>query len=140
MKHLFIRLLSFLIILGFCSQTFAMPPKPVACPKAALIKAYGLTYTDFDEGSYTVFQINDYGTRHLWAFALGEINASSAQEALSIGYTVLNSVNGNPRPTAIPSENVWACIYTNNSGIFSIAFTPIPVASHFNHSIKQHLK
>lgn len=140
MKQILIRLLTSIMVLSMYSQAFAMPQKPATCPHAALIKSFGLAYTDFEEGTYSVFQINNYGTRNLWGFGIGDINASSPQEALSIGYIALASLSGTPLPIAIPSDNIWACFYSNNSGLISVAFTPIPVAAHFNQTMKLHLK
>lgn len=77
MKHLYGHFFSFLLLTGAYSQTYAMPPRPAICPNTVAIKAAGLSYTELDEDSYTVYQINNYGTRNTWAFGITSIQASS---------------------------------------------------------------
>jgi hypothetical protein len=128
MKQVAIRFSSFVLAAGLCSQLFAeMPPRPARCPNVAIIKAAGLAYAELDEGEYTTYQIHNYGTANIWAFGLTGIHANSNQEALSIGYQALISLNGNPTPIPITSENVWACVYSNSAGLMALAATPLPM-------------
>ena len=61
MNQFIIRFISFFLVIGFYSQSYAMSPKPAGCPSAALIKAGGLAYTELDEDGYIAFQISNYG-------------------------------------------------------------------------------
>jgi Domain of unknown function (DUF4949) len=134
MKHLLIKILAF-TLLTLSAMSHAFPPKPSACPSAALIKAGGLAYAEFDEGSYIALQISQYGTSKLWGFGIGDIQASSPEQALSIGYQALASLNGSPTPLPIQSENLWACLYSTNSGHLAAAFTPVPMGAKVKKSI-----
>ncbi|KTC86057.1 MULTISPECIES: DUF4949 domain-containing protein [Legionella] len=136
MKQPIIRFSSFILAAGLFSQVFAeMPPRPDRCPSAAVIKSAGLAYAELDEGEYTAYQFHNYGTSNIWAFGMTGIHASSTQEALAIGYQALISLNGNPAPIPVTTENVWACVYSNGAGLMSLAFTPLPV-TRLNKSFK----
>lgn len=136
MSQFQVQIFSFLLLVGVYSQSDAMPPRPAKCPSVAVIKSAGLSYTDTNEEGYVAYQINHYTTSSLWAFGVGGISASSSEEAISIGYQALVTLNGSPTPVAIPAENVWACLYSNSSGLLSVAFTPIPLAAKLNQTIK----
>ena len=128
-------IVSAIVLSGVALNVYAMPKKPNACPKAAAIKSGGLAYADKDQGAYVVYQISNYGTKYTWGFGIGDFQANSAQQAISKGYSALSTLRGNPSPTPIYDENVWACLYSTNGGHMAIAFTPLPIGTKMKQSM-----
>ena len=116
-------------------STHAMPPRPENCPAVGNIKSAGLSYAVPREKGYTVMQINQYGTNDNWLFGFSSVKANSSQEALSIGRQWLITLLGSPQPVAIPSQNVWACLYQTIQGSYGVTITPVNLSAKINQSI-----
>ena len=113
--------------------------KPAKCPRVINIKSEGLTYATLDTDGYVVAQLSKYGTKDTWAFGFASIQATSSQEALSIG-NQLGTLFGSPKPTPIPSENIWACLYQTTQGSYGVALTPVNMSAALKHSIKSAIR
>ena len=129
-------LLTVLAVIGINAPIYAMPPQPAKCPNIANIKSGGLSYSTLDTGGYVVAQFNKYGTNDTWIFGFASIQATSSQEALSIGNQLLRTLFGSPKPTPLPSENLWACLYQTSQGSYGIALTPVNMSGTFKQSIR----
>lgn len=118
--------LAFLLIGFFTLPAMAMPPKPASCPSVSSLKSSEFTYVDHDETGYSVATVNSFGTHDTWLFGIVDIKASSSQDAMNIGYSLLSTLYGSPQPVAITKHNVWGCLYyTTTQGMYGIAVTPL---------------
>ncbi len=129
-------LLVALALIGVNAPIYAMPPQPAKCPSVANIKSAGLSYSSLDTDGYVVAQFNKYSTNDTWLFGFASIQAKSSQEALSIGNQLLGTLFGSPKPTPIPSENLWACLYQTSQGSYGVALTPINMSVTMKQSIR----
>ena len=129
-------LLAVLAVIGINAPIYAMPPQPAKCPNVSNIKSGGLSYSALDTDGYVVAQFNKYGTNDTWLFGFGSIQATSSQEALSIGNQLLKTLFGSPKPTPFPSENLWACLYQTSQGSYGVALTPVNMSANLKQSIR----
>lgn len=131
-----ISCLTVLAVIGLNAPSYAMPPEPAKCPSVESIKSVGLSYASPDSDGYMALQINKYNTNDKWLFGLTSIQASSSEEALSIGNQLLSTLFGSPIPTPISSQNIWACLYQTANGSYGVALTPINISVPMTQTIK----
>ena len=107
------------------TSVFAATLGPSSCPLVADIKssmtsvnkAYYLT----ERKSYMVAQVSNYNTPHIWGFGIIDIDASTEAEAVSKAKEAMPTLAGTPRPMYVPTQGVWACLYSIGNGYRAIA-------------------
>ena len=127
--------LTVLALISLASATYAMPPQPAKCPSVDSLKSSGLSYSSLGSKGYTVAQFSNYGTNNKWLFGFTSIQATSAQNAMSIGYQLLDTLFGAPQPVPIESQNVWGCLYQTSQGAYGVALTPVNTTAAINPSL-----
>lgn len=120
-------LLAPLCFLTLSTSAQALSPKPEHCPAVEQIQAQGMSqYEEIDAGYYTVFEINNYGTKEKWGFAMNAVQGNSGEEAVAKANEALKSLISDPMAEPMDYQGTWVCFYFNNYGYMSAAFTPVP--------------
>ena len=136
-----IKFISFVIFLFACFTQIAqasLPPKPSKCPGVSAISSVGIQIAQpGDNGTWVAGVLsNRYDTTDAWTFAVGDISASSEQDAKAKATDSLSSLNFKMGPIPVTQYNVWACLYTTSQGYRAIAVTPSLGLVSSSHSYK----
>lgn len=122
------HVLAALMVIITCTANAAMPPRPAKCPAPETIAAQGVesAYFDDDSHKYSAVVFSDFDTSDDWAFVIGDIKASSSDDAVIKANTALQSLRLRTRkPQANQQYQVWYCLYTTKEGYLSGAITPL---------------
>lgn len=103
-----------------------MPPKPDRCPGASAIKSAGIEVVmQSGNGTWVAgIEANKYDTADAWTFAVGEIPASSEEDARAKAIESLRNLQFKLGPVPVAQYNVWACLYQTDQGYRAISVTP----------------
>jgi hypothetical protein len=134
MKKILFAMIAWTVLL---MPAFAATSGPSNCPLVAEIKtsmtsvnkAYYLT----DRKSYMVAQVSNYNTPHIWGFGIIDIDATTETEAVSKAKAALPTLAGTPRPLYVPTQGVWACLYSIGNGYRAIAVNGAANANSIAH-------
>ena len=121
----------FSLIGAFAHATEAAPTTgrviiaPRSCPTVASIKFGGLsTNTVFVSGKWFVGRRQMYyGTRELWTFIMGPIDATDSHDAVMKGQAALASLTVLFGPN-LNGLHVYECVYNTLQGYPAVTMTP----------------
>lgn len=106
----------------------ASPAKPTSCPAVDAFKNTGISSVMKDEdGSWLGIEWkNQFGTENEWTFAIGDIKADYASEALSKSNAVIASLvyDKGPIQMGTGQDPMWMCIYSSQGRFAGAAVTP----------------
>jgi len=95
----------------------------VSCPDAAEIQNVGITIAKMHHDNYTVGTFANYGTPQTWGFAITNVTAVSAPDALAKANAALASVTLTKGPIYTAAEGITICNYSVSSGYNATAIT-----------------
>jgi hypothetical protein len=131
-----VLLLSTTIALLFTQFAFAMPPQPAVCPSVTTIGGVGVSRTTVQINRlwFAGRRSNTYATGNKWTFVMGNIPASTANDAYLKATANLPSLFIEAGPFYESEIDRWVCIYGTATGMPAVAMNP-PLVT-FNSSAK----
>lgn len=119
------KLLTASLALIIANTAFAETNAPTSCPFPSAFKNIAITNVMKDEdGSWLgVEWKNNFGTTNEWTFAVGDIEAESAGDALVQVNTTINELSYQQGPIKGGNDNItmWICIYSTPVKAFAAA-------------------
>ena len=104
-----------------------IPPRPASCPGVASIQQTPFLASEQEKnGKYMAVQISSYDTYNAWGFVIGEIVASSKEDALNKANSVIYTLHFNSGPSYFDKQNEWVCLYDVGNNYLALALTPLP--------------
>ena len=104
------------------------PPQPQKCPGVAAIQGIGVSRTVLQSSNlwFTGRRHQLYDTSDAWTFVLGNIVATSANDAFNKATAGLATLS-NPLGPIVGPLSKWLCVYTTYEGYTGVAITS-PIA------------
>jgi hypothetical protein len=106
----------------FMSQAIAGP----VCPDVGVIKSRAADMNAgarAQDGSYVVYQMDEYSTNNTWVFGIAGIKAGSVDEAVKKGKKALPTLSGSPTSVYVQQVKVCACLYDISGGYHALSYT-----------------
>ncbi len=115
--------------IGLLSQaSFALPPKPKACPSVSVLQSTHLTevFQDGQRSRFVTYQTGSFQTSEQWLFGLEVDGADSKVDALEKGNQAIKSLTYQMGPLPTDDKQYWLCLYSTGDNHLAFAGTPVP--------------